>query len=172
MSPQLKYSHIKSKVKASISPQITSGLRKGKRSLIKQMDMNILTFLRDNTTAMKKRESSSSSESDLPKPDRRHNNVIFKIQDESKNKAESRNLLETLQPNSNLCAGSRNSTVKPGKGFEFKELQMLSADDRNNRSHSQSSQNESGSSSGNLSARSNLRAKANKSKLKGMYIHK
>ena len=161
-------------MKASISPQVSSGVKKDRKGLIKQVDMNILTFLKDNTI-MKKHESSSSSESRSPKADRRHNNVVFKIQDETTNKANSKPQLETLQPNNNLWVGSRNSNVKPIRGVEFNELQVLSADDHRDRSPSQSSLNESGSSSGNLSARSrtsNFRAKANKSKLKGMFIHK
>ena len=132
--------------------------------------MNLLTFLKDNTF-MKKRESSSSDESISPKVDRRHNNVVFKIQDMTENKS----TFDFLNPNKNPGLGGRNSTIRPVRGLDIKDVQVLSADDRKNNSNSQSSLNASESSAGNQSARSrtsNFREKANKSKLKGMYVHK
>ena len=137
--------------------------------------MNLLTFLKDNTF-MKKRESSSSDESISPKVDRRHNNnVVFKIQDMTENKSTNNSTFDFLNPNKNPGLGGRNSTIRPVRGLDIKDVQVLSADDRKNNSNSQSSLNASESSAGNQSARSrtsNFREKANKSKLKGMYVHK
>ena len=104
-SPKLKtnqYSHIKSKVKASITPLQTLGAKKERKGVITQVNMELLTYLKDNTVN-KRKNSFSTDESESPKGKRRFKNIVLNIQPElEKIKIESRPQLELLQPGSTL----------------------------------------------------------------------
>ena len=165
-----KYSYVKSKVKALASPFYSSKSKKDKKRNITRIDMNLLTYLKDN-----KKKSFSSDGSESSEGNARHHKIVLNINNVFSQDTINQNLSPHFISNQSYIHDDRMTTESKSPKMPGCGSSKLMSPFEINEERNMSSLNERSEESSNNLSRSSIKSHTNKrstrSRLQRLYIH-